>query len=374
MAGKIQFTLSDPQTLLLKLSGSWTLQEKLPSPGEVKTKITSDTQIKRIAFDTSELERWDTGLMVFLKKIADLGKQQSIAIEEGGLPEGARKLLKLATAVPVKEDSGDPMDHSLLFRVGDVSLHLTKAGTEILSFVGEVSLGFTRFIRGKAHFRRSDLKLHLQEAGAQALPIVTLINFLVGVILAFVGAIQLQQFGASIFVADLVGIGMVREMGPMMTAIILAGRSGASYAAQIGTMIVNEEVDALQTSGFNPIDFLVWPRLLALTLMSPLLALYGDFMGIMGGALVSKGVLDVSFKLYFTQTIAVLSPQSFILGLIKACIYGALVAFAGCMSGMQCGRSASAVGAATTKAVVRGILLIIIASAITTVIYSMLGL
>ena len=374
MAGNIQFTQPEPRTLLLRLSGSWTLQENLPSPAEVEEKITADPQIKRLAFDSSELEHWDTGLMVFLKKIAVLGKEKSLAIEQDGLPDGARKLLKLATSVPVKEDSGDPMDYSLLFRVGDVSLHLTKAGTEILSFVGEVSLGLTRLLRGKAHFRRSDLKLHLQEAGAQALPIVTLINFLVGVILAFVGAIQLQQFGASIFVADLVGIAMVREMAPMMTAIILAGRSGASYAAQIGTMMVNEEVDALQTSGFNPIDFLVLPRLLALTFMTPLLALYGNFMGIMGGAIVGKSVLELSFKLYMTQTIAVLSPQHFMLGLIKACIYGALVAFAGCMSGMQCGRSASAVGAATTKAVVRGILLIIIASAVTTVIYTVLGL
>lgn len=373
MAGSIHFSQTHPETLLLKLSGSWTLEEELPSPSGIEEKIAADSQIKRVAFECSELERWDTGLMVFLKKLTVLGKEKHIALEDEGLPEGAKKLLKLATSVPVKEDQGDPMDHSLLYRVGDVSLHLTKAWSDTLTFVGETSLSLGRWLRGKAQFRRSDLKLHLQEAGASALPIVTLINFLVGVILAFVGAIQLQQFGASIFVADLVGIAMVREMGPMMTAIILAGRSGASYAAQIGTMMVNEEIDALQTSGFNPIDFLVWPRLLALTIMTPLLALYGDFMGIMGGALVSRGVLDLSFRLYMTQTIAVLNPTHFILGLIKACIYGALVAFAGCMSGMQCGRSASAVGAATTKAVVRSILLIIVASAITTMIYSVLG-
>ncbi len=228
MAGNIQFAQPEPQTLILRLSGSWTLHEKLPSPEEFEIKITADTQINRVAFDTSELTEWDTGLMVFLKKIAELGKQKSIAIEQDGLPEGAQKLLQLATSVPIKEDSGDLMDQSLLYRVGDASLLMTKAGTELLSFVGEVFLGLARLLRGKAYFRRSDLKLHLQEAGAQALPIVTLINFLVGVILAFVGAIQLEQFGASIFVADLVGIAMVREMGPMMTAIILAGRSGAS--------------------------------------------------------------------------------------------------------------------------------------------------
>ncbi len=370
----IQFDLSPPDILIVRLVGNWMLREKLPSPTEIEKKIIANPQIKRMAFDTKGVSDWDTGMMAFLKKILELGDQHRIIIDNEGLPEGAKKLLKLSSAVPVKEQMGDPLDTSLLYRIGDISLRLTKSGAEMLGFLGEVFLSTLNWLRGKGGFRRSDFKVHLEEAGAQAIPIVTLVNFLVGIILAFVGAVQLESFGASIFVADLVAIAMVREMGPMMTAIILAGRSGASYAAQIGTMMVNEEIDALKTLGISPINYLVLPRMLALTIMAPLLALYGDFMGMIAGALVGKGMLGISFSLYLSQTIGVLNPLHFILGLIKACIYGGLVAFAGCQAGINSGRSASAVGSATTRAVVNAIILVIVASAITTIIYSVMGI
>jgi phospholipid/cholesterol/gamma-HCH transport system permease protein len=183
----------------------------------------------------------------------------------------------------------------------------------------------------------------------------------------------LQQFGAEIYVANLVGIAMVREMGALMTAIILAGRSGAAFAAQLGTMMVNEEIDAFKTMGFSEMDFLVLPRLLALSLMVPLLALYADFLGIIGGAVVGIGMMDLNLLQYFEQTRSALTPNHFILGLIKAVIYGGLVALAGCLRGMQSGRSASAVGSATTSAVVTSIVWVIVACAITTVIYNVLG-
>ena len=370
----IQLDLSPPDILTIKLIGNWLLREKLPPPRDVENKIIENPKIKRLAFNTEKVTDWDTGMMVYLKKILEIANRRKMIVDKEGLPKGVKKLLRLATAVPVKEQPGDPLDSSLLYRIGDISLRLTKSGAEMLAFLGEVCLSSLNWLRGKGGFRRSDFRLYLEEAGAQALPIVTLVNFLVGIILAFVGAIQLESFGASIFVADLVAIAMVREMGPMMTAIILAGRSGAAYAAQIGTMMVNEEIDALKTLGISPINYLVLPRLLALTIMAPLLALYGDFMGMIAGALVGKGMLGISFSLYLNQTIGVLSPLHFILGLIKACIYGGLVAFAGCQAGMQSGRSASAVGAATTRAVVNAIILIIVASAITTIIYSVLGI
>ena len=159
----------------------------------------------------------------------------------------------------------------------------------MVSFLGETSLAFIRLFTGKARFRRVDLVLFIQECGAQALPIVSLISVLVGLILAFVGAVQLRLFGAQIYVADLVGIGMTREMGAMMSAIIMAGRTGAAYAAQLGTMQVNEEIDALETLGLSPVEFLVLPRTLALILMMPLLCLYADFMGILGGGFIGVG-------------------------------------------------------------------------------------
>lgn len=369
----IQIDNTSPEILSVRLSGQWVLGEGLPSSSEIEKSIESNPGLRRIELHTEAITAWDSGLVVFLRDIADYCKKNNIEVDDTGIPKGPRKLLKLSTAVPVKETHGDPMESSLLARIGDVSLRLTQSGAETLEFTGQVFLSFMRWFRGKAQFRRKDMRILLEQAGVQALPIVTLINFLIGVIIAFVSAIQLQQFGAEIFVADLVAIAMAREMGPMMTAIILAGRSGASYAAHIGTMMVNEEVDALKTAGFSPIDFLVLPRILALTLMTPLLVLYADFMGMIGGGVVGLTMLDISSRLYIQQSISALNPTHFMLGLIKAGIYGGLVAYAGCMTGMQSGRSASAVGQATTRAVVISIVLIIIASAVTTVIYSLLG-
>jgi phospholipid/cholesterol/gamma-HCH transport system permease protein len=243
-----------------------------------------------------------------------------------------------------------------------------------MSFIGEAFIAFTKLLRGKARFRRSDFTLLLQECGAQALLIVSLISVLIGLILAFVGAVQLRMFGAQIYVADLVGIAMVREMGAMMAAIIMAGRTGAAFAAQLGTMQVNEEIDALTTMGISPMEFLVLPRMLALILMMPLLCLYADLMGILGGAIVGIGMLDLSLSQYFHQTQAALDLTNVAIGLFKSVVYGILIAVSGCLRGMQCGRSASAVGAAATSAVVTAIVLIIVSDGLFAVICNALGI
>ena len=372
---RLRLSHPDAATLQIELAGNWSLQNELPDSSFVIEHIRSAAGLRRIFFAAGELAAWDSTLLSFLRKVKEEAKQLQIELDESALPRGVQKLLALATAVPEKKDTGhDDFDDSLLSRVGSMSIGATVSAEEFFEFIGETFVGFLKLLRGKARFRRVDFLLLLQETGAHALPIITLINILMGVILAFVGAVQLSQFGAQIFVANLVGIAMTREMAPMMTAIILAGRSGASFAAQIGTMTVNEEVDALKTMGFSPIEFLVLPRLLALALMVPLLVLYADFLGILGGAAVGVTMLDLSFTQYMEQTRLALAPKQFALGLIKGSIYGVLVAIAGCYQGIKCGRSASAVGAATTAAVVRGIIYVVIASAVTTVIYSMLGL
>jgi phospholipid/cholesterol/gamma-HCH transport system permease protein len=214
----------------------------------------------------------------------------------------------------------------------------------------------------------------MQEVGAQALPIISLISFLVGVILAFMGAIQLTQFGAQIFVANLVGIGMAREMAAMMVGIILAGRTGAAFAAQLGTMQVNEEIDALATLGFPPMEFLVLPRMLALILMTPLLCVYANLMGILGGALIGVAVLDLPPIAWFQQTQGAIRLTDFAGGLVKSAVYGVVVAIVGCLRGLQCGRSSAAVGVATTSAVVTSIVFIVVSMAILTVVYNVLGI
>jgi len=229
-------------------------------------------------------------------------------------------------------------------------------------------------MRGKAGYMKSDLVQYIQEAGVEALPIVSLISFLIGMIFAFVGVMQLEAFGAGIYTADLVAVAMIREMAPIMTAIIMAGRTGAAYAAQLGTMKVNEEIDALTTLGIDPIDFLVLPRLIALIIMMPLLTMCGNLMGILGGMTVGLIMLDVSFIQYTVQTIDSVGLNSLLGGLFKCIVYGSLVAIAGCQQGMVCGNSAMAVGQATTKAVVMSIVLIVVAACILTVIYVNLGI
>jgi phospholipid/cholesterol/gamma-HCH transport system permease protein len=214
----------------------------------------------------------------------------------------------------------------------------------------------------------------IQECGAQALPIVTLISFLVGVILAFVGAIQLAQFGAQIYVADLVGIAMVRDMGAMMTGIIMAGRTGAAFAAQLGTMKVTQEIDAFTTMGFSALEFLVLPRMIALILMMPLLCVYSDLVGILGGAAVGIGMLDLSATTYFRETMHAINLTDFFGGVFKSAVYGVLIAISGCLRGLECGSSSSAVGDAATSAVVTGIVFIIATCGIFSVIFYALGI
>ncbi len=268
-----------------------------------------------------------------------------------------------------REILGQPV----LAKIGNVTIEMHRNWNDLLAFVGELFYGFLNFLRGRVRFRYSDLFYQIECAGPSALMIITLISILVGIILAFVGAVQLRLFGAEIFVANLVGLGMAREMGAMMTAIIMAGRTGAAYAAQLGTMQVNEEIDAFKTMGISPIEFLVFPRLLALIITMPLLCIYADFMGIIGGAIVSATMLDISFFQYFQQIQGFVPPIHFIIGIVKAGVFGILIATAGCFRGLQCGRSASAVGFATTSAVVTSIVLIIVADAIITILCQLLG-
>ncbi len=372
---ELSFSRPTEDTLLLRLAGSWTIDEVLPSADEVQKQFESGPPVRRIGFDTRDLAHWDTGLLTFLTKVANQCSQRQIEADAKGLPEGAKRLIRLATAVPEKKDARKvAVREPLLYRVGSKTLALFATSGEMVEFLGEACLAFIKMLGGKARFRRSDLSLFIQQCGADALPIVSLISFLVGLILAFVGAAQLALFGGEIFVANLVGIAMVRVMGALMTGIIITGRTGASFAAALGTMQVNEEIDALTTMGISPMEFLVLPRMIALVVMMPLLTLYADLVGILGGAAVGIAMLDISFVEYYNQTKLAVHLTHVWIGLVHSIVFGALIALAGCLRGMQCGRSASAVGDATTSAVVTGITSIIIATAIITYICNMLGI
>ena len=357
---------------VLVLGGDWTLRMQLPALSDLESALAGATPAA-LAFDCTGIGRWDSRLVGFVIRVEALCKQQEASVSREGLPEGARRLLALAESVP---DRGVPhveQDAGFLAAIGKEAIAFVRSSGELLAFFGEVVVAMVRVARGRAHFRGSELLLLMQRTGAEALPIVTLISLLVGLILAYIGAMQLEPFGAEVFVANLVGIAMAREMAAMMTGIIMAGRTGAAIAAQLGTMTVNEEMDALRTSAVSPMEFLVLPRIVALVLMMPLLTIYANAMGMLGGSITALALLDVSLREYFVQTRVGLDLADFATGLIKAVVYGAIVAVSGCLRGMQCGRSAAAVGDATTSAVVTGIVFIVIASATLTVVFQVLG-
>jgi phospholipid/cholesterol/gamma-HCH transport system permease protein len=373
--GKMQLQKTAEGSLTVALAGSWKLGQELPSADEVLHALEDMPAIGSIAFDTRELAEWDSGLLIFLKQLSEFSAHKKITVEESGLPEGARKLLALAAAVPAKKDARKAGEKvPFLAHVGNETVDFFKAAGDMLAFIGDTVIAFLNLLRGKAQFRKSDLGLIMEACGGQALPIVSLICFLVGLILAFIGAIQLQLFGAQIYVADLVGIAMVRLMAAIMTGIVMAGRTGGAFAAQLGTMQVNQEIDALKTLGISPMEFLVLPRMLALALMMPLLCLYANVMGILGGMVVGVGMLDIGLIQYFNETAKAVNLWNLGIGIFSGIVFGMIVALSGCMRGMQCGRSASAVGGAATSAVVTAIVGIILSTAVITVICNLLGI
>jgi phospholipid/cholesterol/gamma-HCH transport system permease protein len=372
---QISVTRPEQGSLLIRLSGSWKMQRGLPSTETVRRQLAAHPSLERVSFDTSDLSDWDSGLLVFLLSVLEGSRLRGVVPDRSGLPTGVCRLLELASAVPEAEGTRPATSPTpRLERVGLAYLDLLGGAKEIIAFLGTTCLAFAKFCTGAARYRTCDLWWAVQQCGAGAVPIASLIALLVGLIMAFVGAVQLRPFGAQIFVADLVGLAVTREMAPMMTAIVMAGRTGAAFAAQLGTMTVNEEVDALRTLGISPTEFLVLPRMLALTLMMPLLCLYADFMGILGGGIVGIFMLELAPSQYLAQTMNAIHVSDLLQGIIKSAAFGVLVALAGCLRGMQCGRSSEAVGAATTSAVVTAIVWIIVADAMFAVIFNALGL
>src|SRR5208283_1260199 len=363
-----------PGVLLARVSGNWREGPTLPSE-VVRETLSKEPSVKSVEFDTAGLIGWDSRFVAFISQCAGMVRGRDIQLRYDGLPDGVRRLLRLAHAVPEKTDTHRTVVKGGFFRtVGERTIQGWDGILGLFTFLGQNLIALVNLLRGRAQFRWADAFLVMGQTGPQALGIVAMINFLVGLILAFVGALELARFGASIYVADLVGIATVREMGCIMTGIILCGRTGAAFAAQLGTMKVNEEISALQTFGISPVEFLVLPRLLALILMMPLLCLFADLISIAGGFLVSTLMLDVTPALYLHRTVAAISLVNFLLGISKSAFFGVLVALGGCLRGMQCGTNAAAVGEATTSAAVTGITWIIASDGVFAVICNALNI
>lgn len=328
----------------------------------------------RLTADGSGLGAWDSVLMAFLLQCYNHCREHGIAFATANMPEGVEKLLAVATAVETHKQPQEP-GQSRLAAFNPIRM-LSGAAAEFresLAFIGEVTIALFQLVTGRANTRFSDFRDFCYQAGPDAFGIISLTGVLVGMILAYLGAVQLLQFGAEIYVADLVVIGMLREMGVLMTAVVMAGRTGAAYAAQLGTMQTNEEIDAITTMGISPIEFLVMPRMLALIMVMPLLTIYADLLGILGGGIVAGG-MGISPLQYISQAEHAISVTHILVGLLKSLVFAVLIAVAGCRSGINSGRSSAAVGQAATEAVVTAIVYLIVADAAINIIFQQVGI
>jgi phospholipid/cholesterol/gamma-HCH transport system permease protein len=357
------------ETLEVTVSGQWQVTDRRPA----WTDLIGQQSPARIGLRTEDLGAWDTSLIVFLFEIVEWAAARKIAVDPAALPPQIQALLSQLAASHQQSVPRERAE-SLTALVGSLTLQVWAGARAIFQFFGECVLGLGRLLRRPGKFRWGDCIDQMQQCGAMALPIVSLISFLVGLTMAYQAAIELRQFGADIYVADLVGESVVREMGPMMVAVVLAGRTGAAFAATLGNMKTNEEIDALEVLGISAVDFLVLPRLIALAIMMPLLALYADFVGMLGGMVVSAGILQIPPTAYWIETQSIVDLTDINSGLIKATAFGLLVGLSGCLRGMQSERSAAGVGKATTSAVVTAILLIIVGDALFAVLFNFLGI
>lgn len=331
-------------------------------------------KLKSIKVLNDGLKQWDSSLVVVLFEAAKEAAKRQIDFDTQSLPQNLQRLLHLALAVDRKPTPKDMSKEPILEALGGWTLSIWQSIVKGTTFIHETFFAFQRLLINKAVMRQVDFLFALEDCSYKAVGIVSLVSFMVGLILAFVGAIQLKDFGAQIYVASLVAIGMTRIMGAIMVGIIMAGRTGASYAATIGTMQVNEEVDALKTMGISPTDFLVLPRITALTVTMPFLTLLADFMGIIGGAFVGVVMLDISAPEYYKYTLKALGLTNFWVGIFHGFVFGIVIALCGCYYGINCGRNADSVGVATTRAVVSAIVWMIVVTGLLTLMFEVMGI
>ncbi len=355
----------------LLVSGSWTLQQKKP---DIERKwLELDPDVRSLCLQV-RVDEWDSSLLALIRRVRRLAEASSVELRLVGLSQGMQDLLRMADSPSVQARLEPPPRQGWLARIGLAAYALAGTLERSTVFIGEVALVMLKAALGRARMRSQDFWQAFSRCGPGALPIVALIAILVGLILAFVGAVQLEAFGAQIYIANMVAVGMTREMGALMTAVIMAGRTGAAYAAELGSMQANEEVDALKTFGFPPLEFLVLPRVLALVVSMPILTCFADALGMAGGFIIGLGLYDISAVQYLSQSLEMVSTTDFIIGLFKSLVFAVLIGLIGCYYGLNSGRNAQAVGQATTSAVVSIIVALVVSDAIITIICTRLGI
>ena len=332
------------------------------------------TSPKQVIVDASEIEYCDGSGIGYLFELRRRLEKGGGELSIRGLHKEFQQLLDLFKPSEFEEPPEiKPESAGFFEKIGQSACKICEEARALVEFVGETGTALLKVLLNPKQVRWKDALLVAETAGVNALPVITLIGFLMGLIMAFQAAIPMRQFGAVIYVANLVGLSMVRELGPLMTAIVLAGRSGSAFAAELGTMKVNEEIDALVTMGLDPVKFLVVTRLLAAVIMTPLLTLFADLIGVLGGSIVLIS-LGYSLATYFRQIFSTVTYVDLLGGLFKSIVFGLLVAGIGCLRGLQTEIGASAVGESTTRAVVGGIVLIVAVDGIFSVVYYYLGI
>ena len=354
--------------LTVTLQGSWTIGSKLPGPDLLAVQA-NNNPVTRVVFEAADGFSWDSRLLAWL--MAAQHQLGSCSFDLNALPGEVGELFRLANSVPASQ-ARTAVPATLQQKMFAGVARLGDEALGLLAFIGDLFLALGRWLIGKSSARWLDILSFCHQSGPSALAIITLQSVLIGMILAYLGVVQLRQFGAEVYVANLVGVGMVREMGALMTAVIMSGRTGAAYAAGLGTMQVNEEIDALTTLGIRPMDNLVLPRTLALLLTMPLLCLYSNVLGMFGGGLVATS-MDVTWLLYLHQLRDAITVTDMATGVFKSFVFALLIAMAGCRAGLECGRSSAAVGQATTRAVVTALIYLIVADAGLNILFFHLG-
>jgi len=363
--------------LNIELSGDWLIDSAYPDDFDdvLEHKFKQYKDIKQVTINMTQVSQWNSALLTSILALQKCCQNYHVSLNTAQLPAEMIRLIDLSAKVPRHDvDDHIPKNTSFLHNIGTNVISAVHNLGDVMAFLTNASIAFFSVLRGKAVYRSSDTWLVMQQTGAEAMPIVSLLNFLVGAILGYIGAMQLEKFGAEIFIGDMVGVAMTREIAALITAIIMAGRSGAAFAAQLGTMKVNEEIDALRSMGISPMEFLVLPRMIGMMLMMPLLAIYANFMGIFGGALVAYSMLNISLEQYLSVVIKSVGLNDVAAGLFMSVVFGVIVAVVGCQKGLSCGKSAEAVGISTTSAVVTSTVIIFICAAVLTVIYGALGI
>ncbi len=358
------------QTYRIQCEGEWTLYRtdridrslrKLKLPG-----------CRNCTVDFSGVREFDSAGMLLLQELEERLKSMECPYEIRGLDEKQRKILELLRHSDLRSPLPKRREH-LLYRIGRATVAELSVVRDFFTFVGELSAAFLRLLAHPANFRFRETVYHIEKSGFDALFIIALTSILVGLVIAYQSLVQLSQFGADIYVVDAIGIAITRELGPMITAIVIAGRSASSYAAEIGTMKLTEEINAMRTMGFDPFYFLVIPRIVALIVAMPLVIFFADITGILGGMIATKAQVDLSFSFFLQRLQEVLSAKHYILGIVKGPFFAVIIAATGCFHGFRVTNDTESIGIETTASVVHAIFFVIACDALFSVIFTELG-